>query len=311
MEKIEKIDKNFAVKSVSPEDDLMFYDVCSDYFYISGLIHDTVFRRMPENIAKAVNDGVYALHTNTAGGSVHFKTNSCKIAIRCKLNNSTTFPHMPLTGNRGFDMYVKNEYYGTFIPPIDKPDGYESVLGFLNSEEREITINFPLYNDVSGLYIGLEREAYCHSFNPYKNEKPIVYYGSSITQGGCASRPGMCYQAIIARMLGIEGVNLGFSGSARGEEIMAKYIASLEMSVFVLDYDHNAPNAEHLKNTHEKFYLTIRDKKPVLPIIMLCQHNASLKEANERRQVILNTYNNAKKNGDDNVYKLYELCIAV
>lgn len=302
LNRIEEIDKNFAVKSMQSEDNLKFYDACSDCFYISGLIYDTAFRRMPEDAAKAVSEGVYALHTNTAGGSVHFNTNSRKVAIRCILDNSTIFPHMPLTGKMGFDMYANNEYYGTFIPPIDKPNGYESVLEFSNSEDKEITINFPLYNNVSRLYIGLDSDAYCHSFNPYKSEKPIVYYGSSITQGGCASRPGMCYENIIARNLGYESLNLGFSGSALGEDEMARYIASLNMSVFVFDYDHNAPNAEHLKNTHEKFYLTIRDKKPDLPIIMLCQHNTSMSEAYERRQIIIDTYNKAKENGDNNVY---------
>ena len=75
----------------------------------------------------------------------------------------------------------------------------------------------------------------------------------------------MAYQAIIARRLGCNYVNLGFSGSAKGEEEMAKYIAGLDMSVFVMDYDHNAPDAQHLLDTHGRFFKIIREKKPIYP----------------------------------------------
>ncbi len=176
-----------------------------------------MFRRMPEKTAKEVSEGVYALHTNTAGGSLHFETNSSRIAIKCTMNDVTRFSHMAATGVCGFDIYVNNEYFKTFVPPGDIIGGYESEVTLTGTEMRTITINFPLYNNVTDLYIGLENSAECKSIDSYKPIKQAVFYGSSMTQGGCASRPGMSYQAIISRNIGCPVLNLGFSGSGKGE----------------------------------------------------------------------------------------------
>ena len=132
---------------------------------------------------------------------------------------------------------------------------------------------------------------------------PVVYYGSSITQGGCASRPGMAYQNIISRWYNCDHINLGFSGNAKGEDAIAEYIAGLKMSVFVYDYDHNAPNVEHLKKTHKRMFDIIRGKNPNLPIIIVSMPKYPLTN-NEvlRREVIKETYKTAKSQGDNNVY---------
>ena len=137
----------------------------------------------------------------------------------------------------------------------------------------------------------------------YLNEKPVVTYGSSITQGGCASRPGMSYQAILSRKLNCDYVNLGFSGSAKGEDEMIDYISNLDMSLFILDYDYNAPSCEHLKNTHEKLFKAVRKNHPDLPVIMMCRPKHILTgEECERRETIETTYKNALEKGDNNVY---------
>lgn len=209
---------------------------------------------MPENIARGVSEGVYVLHSNTAGGRVRFVTDSPYIAIYAKMDGLGKMPHFALTGSIGFDLYVDNYYTNTFVPPFDIKDGYESIFEFEKKEQREITIDFPLYSNVNELYIGLQEDSFLAEAKPYKNVKPIVYYGSSITQGGCASRPGMSYQAIISRIFNYDYINLGFSGSAKAEDEMIEYIKNLDMSIFVYDYDHNAPTVEHLKKTHEKMF---------------------------------------------------------
>lgn len=302
MKNIDKTDKNLAVKKTVEKDGMTFYDVLKKPYLITGLINDGIFRRMPEDIAARISDGVHDLSVNTAGGAVHFKTNSRKIAVKCKMKTVSRFSHMPLCGTSGFDIYIDNKYSGTFMPPYDMTDGYESCIDFANDNEKNVTVNFPLYNDVARLEIGLCSDAECAGYNPYGSCKPIVYYGSSITQGGCASRPGMAYQAIIARRLGRNYVNLGFSGSAMGEEEMAQYIAGLDMSVFVMDYDHNAPDAQHLLNTHGKFFKIIREKNPDLPIVLVSQINKYMYEADKRREIIYTTYKNAAEGGDKNVY---------
>ena len=126
---------------------------------------------------------------------------------------------------------------------------------------RTVTVNMPLYNGVQKLYIGVEKGASLQAAAPY-TAPPVVYYGSSITQGGCASRPGSCYENIIHTKWDVDHINLGFSGNARAEDTMMEYIASLSMSVFVYDYDYNAFDSEYYAKTHYKGYLTVREKHP-------------------------------------------------
>lgn len=307
MHNITLIDSNFKVNTKLDIKDIKFYDIKQPPFKIHGVFYDSgKYRRIPENVAKTVNDGVYGLHANTAGGRVRFKTDSPYVAIHSEMPSIGKMPHFALTGSAGFDLYIGKEpakYIATFVPPFEIKDGYESVVFFDSSEMREITINFPLYSEVSELYIGVSNDAVLCPAEKYKLEKPIVYYGSSITQGGCASRPGNSYESIVSRMLNADYVNLGFSGSARAEDEIAEYISKLDMSMLVYDYDHNAPTAEHLNKTHEKMFKIIRKTNPDLPIMLLSRPKFSLTEDEEiRLEIIKSTYQNAIESGDRNVY---------
>lgn len=255
-------------------------------------------------MAKTVSEGVLSLSSSTAGGRIKFITDSDFIAIRADMPEIGKMPHFALSGSAGFDLYTghKEEYYATFIPPFYMSNGYESKLTFNDSRPREITINFPLYSGVSKLYIGLNANAALKKAPGYKYEKPIVFYGSSITQGGCASRPGNAYESILSRALQTDYINLGFSGNARGEDAIAEYIKDLDMSVFVYDYDYNAPSVAHLENTHQKMFLTIRESNPDLPIVMLSRPKYELSDEEQiRLNIIRKTYTDAVSTGDKNV----------
>lgn len=309
MSNISKIDSNFEVKTKLNKSDIKFYDVRHEPFKLYGVFYEfSRFRRLNDDFAWSVNEGVGYLASNSAGGRVRFKTDSPYIAIHTKMHNIDKMPHFTLCGSAGFDMYVFDgveKYVNTFVPPQSMEDGYESVINFNSSEMREITINLPLYADVSEIYIGLSETATVLPPNPYKIEKPIVYYGSSITQGGCASRPGNSYESMISRRLNADYINLGFSGSARGEDRIAEYISKLDMSAFVYDYDHNAPSVDHLRNTHEKMFKKVREANPKLPIIIMSRPVYYLTEDEKARlEVIRTTYLNAVENGDGNVYFL-------
>ena len=303
---ISQIDRNFAVQTSLDIDNIRFYNVLEAPFAVYGVFfEDGKFRRIPEQIALSVNEGVHKTHARTAGGRVKFITNSPYVAIHAKMPTITKSPHFALTGSAGFDLYVgkKPDYQGTFVPPFDIQDGYESVVRFTDNKEREITINFPLYSEVSELYIGLDENAILKKAPGYKHKKPIVYYGSSITQGGCASRPGNAYESHISRALQTDYINLGFSGSAKAEDEIANYIKDLDMSVFVFDYDHNAPSPEHLENTHQKMFQAIRKQNPELPIVFLsrpCYHRTAVVQ--RRLAIIRKTYDDAIAAGDQNVY---------
>lgn len=310
MKNIADIDKNFKVETKIAKEGIRFYNSLSAPFEIYGVYMDNgKFRRMPENVAKTVSDGVLRLHANCAGGRVRFRTDSPYVAINVKMGSIGKMPHFPLTGSAGFDMYIndgKGEIYTrTFVPPFNIENGYESLETFDNALMRDVTINFPLYSEVEELYIGLDENAAVEAPTPYADKKPIVYYGSSITQGGCASRPGNCYQAQICRRFNRDYINLGFSGSAKAEDTIAEYIKKLDMSVFVYDYDHNAPSAEHLGKTHEKMFKAIREENPDLPIIMMSAPKWILTDGwKKRRDIIEATYKNAVAAGDKNVYFL-------
>lgn len=306
MKSITDVDKNFKVETKIERDNIAFYNPQNTPFEIYGVFYENgKYRRMPQAVGESVNEGVSVLYTNTAGGRIRFKTNSSYVAIVAKMDGLGKMPHFAFTGSIGFDLYVGDEYCKSFMPPFDITDGYESCIDFADKSMREITINLPLYSNVNQVYIGLEKDCAIQSPTPYKNEKPVVYYGSSITQGGCASRPGTCYQGHLSRRFNIDYINLGFSGSARGEDVMADYIKNLDMSLFVYDYDHNAPDVEHLRNTHEKMFKTIRQQNPDLPVIMLSRPVYLLKEDEvERRNIVETTYKNAVANGDKNVFFL-------
>ena len=281
---ISKIDKNFNVETKIDKEDIKFYKIDEWPFKVYGIFKENgKYRRMSESVAKTVSDGVYELHTNTAGGRIRFVADSSYIAVSVKMKYGYKSQRMPLTGSKGFDLYADNHYVNTFQPPVEFENGYESICNFPEKKQREITINFPLYSDVEDLYIGLQNDATLIEAKPYKNTKPIVYYGSSVTQGGCASRPGMSYQAIISRE-------------------------------FDYDYDYNAPTPEYLEETHEKMFKTIRNAQPDLPIIMMTSPKFYINDVVlKRRSIIRTTYNNAVSAGDKNVYlidgdALTELC---
>ena len=303
---ISQIDRNFAVPTSLNIENIKFYNIREAPFSVYGVFFENgKYRRLPEQVAKAVSQGVYNLHANTAGGRVKFITDSSFVAIYAVMPAIGKMPHFALSGSAGFDLYVgkKEEYCATFIPPFNISDGYESVIHFGDSSEREITINFPLYSDVADLYIGLDENAVLKKSPGYKHRKPIVFYGSSITQGGCASRPGNAYESIVSRALQTDHINLGFSGNAKAEDEIAQYIKNLDMSVFVYDYDHNAPTLEHLDNTHQRMFLTIRESNPELPILLLSRPKCRLNETDKQRLAIIQkTYTEAVAAGDQNTY---------
>lgn len=316
--RIEELDKNLVVETTIEEPDLVWFNAKEAPFQIYGVTYDEAagcYVRMPQTTAEAVSKLVKKLSNWTAGGRVRFHTDSSYIAIRAVMKNSKPVSHMPLTGQSGFDLYRKNKkgkeiFYETFVPPQGMTEGYSSGKK-TDGADTDYTINFPLYDGVKELYIALKKDAHLSAAAPYAIEKPVVYYGSSITHGGCASRPGNCYEAMISRNLDVDHINLGFSGNAKGELAMAEYIATLDMSAFVMDYDHNTPSEQHLLETHEPFFKAIRAANPDLPVIFVTAPNTRLRgDANyfsrgnlgTRRNIIRRTYENALIAGDHNVY---------
>ncbi len=301
---ISKIDKNFKVETKIEREGLTFFDIDEAPFKIHGVFREgDHYVRMPAEVAKNVSEGVFGLHTHMAGGRVRFVTDSPYVAISVKLNHVYKMSHFAFTGSIGCDMYSGTRYIGTIVPPTNVVDVYEGVINVPFTESQEYTINMPLYSGIDKMYIGIKEGCTLKAAPDYAITKPVVYYGSSVTQGGCASRPGNAYQNIISRNLDADFINLGFSGSARAEVEIANYIATLQMSAFVYDYDYNAFSLEHYWESHERMFKIIRAAQPTTPIVMLTRPKYYLSPDERKRfDVLMNTYNNAVAAGDKNVY---------
>ena len=191
------------------------------------------------------------------------------------------------------------------MPPWHTTDaGYESKIDLGSKKLRYFTINFPSYSGVDELLVGLSEDATLGEGLRYRDAAPILYYGSSITQGGCASRSGNIYQNVVCRRTNFDYINLGFSGNGRAEDAIVDYMASLDISAFVCDYDHNSPSRAHLSATHYKMYEKIRAAHPDIPYIMLskCDLDNDYNSNLARREVVYESFCRARANGDKNVY---------
>ena len=303
---LEQIDKNMANETNIRKDGMVFYKPEDEPMRLYGVskIGDRYYR-MPPEVSAAVSPGVDGLNSNTVGGRVRFTTDSRRIVLIARRDTGYNPDHMTYILVAGFDIYDGDTYVTTFRPGGMRSgeQTFEASCSFADKRERTLTINFPAYGPVLDLLIGVEEDAVIKRAPDYKHERPFVIYGSSITQGGCASRPGNVHSAHLSRWTDSNYINLGFSGSAKGEEAMANYIASLDMSAFIMEYDHNAPSVEHLAATHEPFFKIIRKAHPELPVIFATRPEFLPKEQRDARHaVIKETYDNAVARGDKNVY---------
>lgn len=308
--KIEDIDSNFKPAKVENLD-ICYYDVLKEPFALEGFPwrdQSMVFNRLPSTMTeKDVNKGALYGSKLTSGGTIRFRTNSPCLTLRATLAYSSDMNHMPRAGSAGFDVYRnagKSIAYMKTIQPWHDQKTLETLINKgMDENMRDWTVYMPLYGSASKIEIGIAPGAKLEPPTPHAVTKPILFYGSSITQGGCASRPGNNYTTMLCRAVDAPQINLGFSGCAKGEPAVAEAIASLDLAAFVMDYDHNAPTIEHLKDTHEKFFKIIREKNPNLPVIIMskCDFWGS-KSDRERRDIIKQTYDNAVKAGDKKVW---------
>ncbi|MDD4689037.1 MAG: SGNH/GDSL hydrolase family protein [Eubacteriales bacterium] len=293
------------------KDDLVFYDLRSGAFDVYGLYdyrNQDAFIRMPQEVADTVNEGVAHIHRESAGGRIRFASDSPYLAI--KIEYEQVEPKIQAAMNRqaGCDVYVHTEFgfdFITCITPSDhEKEGFAKCYDFGEKKMRSFTINMPFHGHVKNLYIGLSQDAVIGEGKKYINEKPVVFYGSSITQGASASRPGNTYENIISLRMNLNYTNLGFAGNAFGELTMAEYIKTLDMSAFVSDYDHNAPDPQHLLETHKRLYDIVRSENPKLPYIMATRPYFKSDDLDciRRREIVLETYHKAIAAGDRNVY---------
>ena len=214
---------------------------------------------------------------------------------------------MAASGTAGFDLYEvrgdKYKYIETFLPPIDIVDGFESIIYLPDSKERTFEIYFPIYSGVVNLYVGLQETATLNPAHDYTNTTPILFYGSSVTHGACATRPGLAYPAIVERHLDSDVINLGCSGNCHAEDILVDYMNTLDFCAFVSEYDYNEEFAVELEKRHDKMYQAFRKAHPDIPIILMSRPSFDIEKPEfvKMRDVVKATCENAIKAGDKNL----------
>jgi hypothetical protein len=230
------------------------------------------YDRLPGRAEGMVPPAVWGLSHDSAGMGVRFETDATEISARWTLcKDQLAMPHMPATGVSGVDLYVKEKGKWHWLGngrPVSQTEEKVLVKG-LTPKRREFILYLPLYNGVVEVKVGVPHGAAVLPLPARTRErKPIVFYGTSILQGGCASRPGMAYPAILGRRLDWPTINLGFSGSARSEPELAALLAELDPAVYVLD---PLPNmtAEMVAQRIEPFVLTLRKAHPLTPIVLV------------------------------------------
>lgn len=312
--RIEDIDRNMKVASSLELEDIVWFDVRKAPFEIYGLFEPqsaAPFRRMPQSVADAANAGIAQLNLNTAGGRIRFSTDSDVVALKSTAKSLPLMSHIARSGQSGFDLYCafgdeKMNFKGSFRPATNYTDGFETYVDCSRDGKLlQCEINMPPYGNVDELYLGFRKGSTLDVGRKYPHLLPIVFLGSSITQGGCVSRPGNAFVPMISRDLDTDVINLGFSGSCHGETALVDHIAGLPMSLFVCDYDHNASGPDQLRETHLPLYKRFRAAQPDTPVLFITKPdwiNDPL--AFERRKVIFETCLYALGQGDENVYFL-------
>jgi lysophospholipase L1-like esterase len=257
----------------TPASDVRWLPVTSSEFSVDGLPwfgeNKGELIRLPLSLEKVVRPPVWNLAKDPSGGRIRFRSDAASIGIRLEYPSPPNMANMHAFGQTGVDLYADGVYIASAIADKDAVPGktYEKILfSGMPRVEREITLYLPLYKAVKVLGIGVSegRISRAHS---YAVPRPVVFYGTSITQGGCASRSGMSYQAILGRTLNLDFVNLGFSGNGIGEPEMARAVAEIDASVFVLDFAQNNGTAENLAKAYAPFLETLRSKHPDTPIV--------------------------------------------
>ena len=305
--------KVYPVLSNSPDSLFKWTDAKELGVGGKGWKNDSSFYyRLPANAEGHVPSAVWDLGKQTAGMYVHFFTDAPVIKAKWGLSSeSLGMPHFAPTGVSGLDLYVRaddNSWRWLGVGKPRKTENEESLVEGIPSGKREYLLYLPLYNGINYLEIGIPKGNKIEKA-PRINGKPIVFYGTSITQGGCASRPGMCTTAILGRRLNRDIINLGFSGSGKMEPEVARLISELDPEIYFIDCLPNLEAGEVALRV-EPFIRILREAHPKTPIVLaegityddgFLVKTRSLRGTDSRKALRI-AYENLLNNGFRNLY---------
>jgi lysophospholipase L1-like esterase len=261
------------METVDPDsNEIRWVDVRDLYLEGKGWM-DTLapFDRLPGRAKGTVRDPVWNLSRHSAGMCVHFATDASAIRARWTLTQDRlAMSHMAATGVSGLDLYVKADQQWRWVG-VGRPEVFPTNEGVLVDSipegVHEYRLYLPLYNGVTSVMVGIEKYRSIRVPEAV-SYKPIVFYGTSITHGGCASRPGMCHPAILGRRLDRPIINLGFSGNGTMDLELATLFAELDPCVYVIDCLPNMA-AEQITERAGAFVKILREAHSETPILLV------------------------------------------
>ena len=237
---------------------------------VSGLAwfkeESPALRRLPTRLKATIPPKAWNQAEAPSGGRIRFTTDSQTVAVIAQGASGSPPAHITAIANGGFDLYVDGGYFGSVAPDTHGEIRHQWTVG-KTPARREITIYLPLGRPVAVKEILLAPGAVVEAPRPFALAKPVVYYGSSITQGIAAANPAATYQALLGRWMNVDFVNLGLSGNGFGEPALAEATAEIDAACFVVDYWAN-PSTAVYRETLPKFIDLLRAKHPLTPIIV-------------------------------------------
>jgi hypothetical protein len=261
-----------ALSQVSEtKDTLKYYD--GQEFTIIGKFHDEKnYVRFPQEYKNTLRSDVWDLGQHSAGISIRFRTNSPGISVRWTVKGDNIMDHMAFTGIKGIDLYAYVDGHWKYIN-TGRVKGKTNVFTMVRSGGgifREYLLNLPLYDGIDSLSIGINNSAEISV--PKENyliaEKPVVYYGSSIAQGGCASRPGMAFTNILSRAMDRSFINMGFSGSGTFDLSVGEAMCETDAALYVIDCNPNT-QTEQIYDRAVELVKLLKKKRPLVPVLLV------------------------------------------
>ncbi len=229
------------------------------------------FQRLPDSAEGQVTPAVWSLSQDSPGMMVRFKTDATAVWAHFVLRNERlAMPHMPATGASGVDLYARDDqgkWRWVNVTKTDKKEMKVAILSDLAPGMREYAAYLPLFNGPDSLAIGVPEGAKFERLAP-RTEKPIVFYGTSITHGASASRPGMVHTAIIGRHLDYPVINLGFSGNGRMDAAVGEFLVKIDAAIYVIDCLPNM-NAAEVRAKCPPLVKQLRAVRPKTPIVLV------------------------------------------
>ena len=298
------IDKNFVIDTTHMNGDMEIRTCFSPEFDIYGNCQPYTFCRISDEIEKDISIGVRDRAKRCAGMRMRFCTDSGRLGIKVRFDRCVQFSSQTALSSKGFDLYCDGAYYRSFVPPEEADNEFEQILEIAGGELHGYELVFPYNSVMKELYVGIDKNSSLQKGKPYRNILPIVFYGSSLTHGFCASRPGNTFTAMISRKLNVDYINLGFSGACLAEEQMAQYLAGVKKSLLVCEYDYNESDISKFEENHIRFYKKIRSCNDDSPILFITKPIKSYMDNENKKRIVIakRTVDYAKSIGDNNVY---------